>query len=419
MNNKIGTIGIIIFFMFTQVSYGGTDEDIFPQKEYVNQAERLGFPADIKLLILHADDIGLCEEANLAVVPYLENLRIQSASVMMPCEYSDEFMQWFKANADYDIGLHLTLTSTNESQIWRWSTVAEKESVPSLLDDDGFMWQSTAEVAQNAKTEEVEIEIHAQIEKALSLGVKPTHLDTHMGTLYASNAFTKVYMDVAGEYQIPAMVFDLSNDSIVQKLKSMGYPITDDLIAMTNYYSLPMLDDFDYIPKADSYEELRAHFFEQVKSLNPGITQIIFHPSVESDRLKEMLDSWQQRVWHAQLFNDPAVINFLVEEGILFTNWKKLMMRHSFSHVNKDDETCGDNAPCYATIQEAIDTAGSGATIKITEGSYGENLTLSSPKNLSFVGGWDSTFSTQSSITKIDSLKISSGVVTVESMVIQ
>ena len=215
-----------------------------------------------------------------------------------------------------------------------------------------------------------------------------------MGTLYASNAFSKIYMDIAEEYQIPAMVFDLSNDSIVQKFKEMGLPITDDLIAMSNDYSLPKLDDLDWVPNGDSYEELRAHFFELVRSLNPGITEIFFHPSVESDKLKEITDSWQQRVWEAQLFADPEVINFLKEEEIIFTNWKELMKRH-FSYVNKDDETCGDNTPCYPTIQEAIDAASSGATIKITQGSYGENLTLKSSKNLTLQGGWDSTFTTQ------------------------
>jgi len=395
VKNKTSIIGIIIFFMFIPLSYA-------------NQAEKLGFPAGRKVLILHADDIGMCEEANMAVIPYLENQQIQSASVMMPCEYCDEFMEWYKANADYDIGLHLTLTS--EWQTWRWGTVADKDSVPGLLDSDEFMWHSVAEVVQNAKPEEVEKEIRAQIEKALSLGVKPTHLDTHMGTLYASNAFSKIYMDIAEEYQIPAMVFDLSNDFIVQKLKKMGFPITDDFIAMSNDYSLPKLDDFDYVPNGDSYEELRAHFFEQVNSLNPGITEIIFHPSLESDKLKEITDSWQQRVWEAQLFADPEVINFLKEEKIISTNWKELMKRH-FSYVNKDDETCGDNTPCYLTIQEAIDAASSGATIKITQGNYGENLTLKASKNLTLQGGWDSTYTSPSGETKTNSMTIIDGTV--------
>jgi len=416
MNNKIGIIGIIIFFMFSLLSYGGTDQDTL-QKEYANQAEKLGFPAGRKVLILHADDIGMCEEANMAVIPYLENQQIQSASVMMPCEYSDEFMEWYKANADYDIGLHLTLTS--EWQTWRWSTVADKDLVPSLLNSDDFMWHSVAEVVQNAKPEEVEKEIRAQIEKALSLGVKPTHLDTHMGTLYHTDAFSKIFMDIADEYQIPALIFDLSNDSIIQKFEDMGIPITDYFIARCNDYSMPKLDDFEYIPGGNSYEEFRDNFFEVVKSLNPGIAEIIFHPSVESDKLKEITDSWQQRVWEAQLFADQEVIDFLNEEQIIFTNWKELMER-LFNYVNKDDETCADSTPCYPTIQEAIDAASSGAaTIKISEGSYDEALTLSSSKDLTLQGGWDSTFTSQPSSTTVNSLTISNGSITVDNLVIR
>ncbi len=416
MGIKIGIVGIIIFFMFSLLSYGGTDQDTL-QKEYANQAEKLGFPAGRKVLILHADDIGMCEEANMAVIPYLENQQIQSASVMMPCEYSDEFMEWYKANADYDIGLHLTLTS--EWQTWRWSTVADKDLVPSLLNSDEFMWHSVAEVVQNAKPEEVEKEIRAQIEKALSLGVKPTHLDTHMGTLYHIDAFSKIFMDIAEEYQIPALIFDLSNDSIIQKFEDRGIPITDYFIARCNDYSMPKLDDFEYIPGGNSYEEFRDNFFEVVTSLNPGIAEIIFHPSVESDKLKEITDSWQQRVWEAQLFADQEVIDFLREEQIIFTSWKELMER-LFNYVNKDDETCADNTPCYPTIQEAIDAASSGATtIKITEGSYDEALTLSSSKDLTLQGGWDSTFTSQPSTTTVNSLTISNGSITVENLVIQ
>ena len=415
MKNKNRIIGIIIFFLCVLPSHGRTDQDPL-QREYANQAERLGFPAGSRVLILHADDIGMCQEANEAVIPYLVNQQIQSGSVMMPCAYSDVFMQWFKANADYDIGLHLTLTS--EWETWRWSTVADKENVPGLLDGDGFMWHSVAEVVQNADPEEVETEIRAQIRKALSLGIKPTHLDTHMGTLYASNAFSKIYMDIAEEYRIPAMVVDFSNEAIVEKFKAMGYPITDDLIAMTKKYSLPKLDDYDSVPVGTSYEEVRALFFEQVESLNSGITEIIFHPSVESEKLKEITDSWQQRVWEARLFSDPEVIHFLKEEGIIFTTWRELMER-SFSYVSKDDGTCSDNTPCYPSIQEAMDAATSENTIKITQGNYGESLTLSSSKSLTLRGGWDSTFTTHSSNTSINSLILGSGVVTVDSMVIE
>lgn len=404
--------------MFILLSHGGTDQDTL-QKEYANQAERLGFPAGRKVLILHADDIGMCEEANIAVIPNLENNYIQSASVMMPCEYSDEFMQWYKTNPGYDIGLHLTLTS--EWKTWRWGSVANKTTVPSLLDNDGFMWRSVAEVVQNAKPEEVKKEIRAQIESALSMSVKPTHLDTHMATLYASDEFSKIYLDLAEEYQIPALAFDMSSDSIIQKFHELNLPITDKLITRLNNYDMPKIDFFEYIPGGNTYEEFRNGFFNLVKYLDYGITEIIFHPSINSDKLKDITADWQQRVWESQLFSDPEVIEFLKEEQIIFTNWKELMKRHFISYVNKDDETCGGNTPCYSTIQAAIDAAETESVIRILQGTFDEEIIMDQAYDLTLSGGWDSTFTTQSSNTVINSLTITgtSGTVEIENIALQ
>lgn len=81
--------------------------------------------------------------------------------------------------------------------------------------------------------------------------------------------------------------------------------------------------------------------------------------------------------------------------------------------------SCGGNTPCYATIQEAINSAASGAIIKIAEGVYAEHVYLSSPKTLTLQGGWNAGFTVQISNTKIDSLTITSGTVTAEYLVCQ
>jgi len=135
--------------------------------------------------------------------------------------------------------------------------------------------------------------------------------------------------------------------------------------------------------------------------------------------LKEITDSWQQRVWEGQLFSDQKVIDFLREEQIIFTTWKELMERYFIGYVNRDDEACGDSTPCYPAIQEAIDAANSGATIKIAEGSYDEALTSSSSKDLTLQGGWDSIFTSQSLTTTVNSLTISNGSITVDNLIIQ
>ncbi|MEM9718492.1 MAG: polysaccharide deacetylase family protein [Bacteroidota bacterium] len=289
-------------------------------------AERLGYPKDKVVLILHADDIGMCKEANISAQQYLKGGHIQSAAVMMPCEYAEEMMEWTKENPQHDIGVHLTLTS--EWKTWRWAGISPSDSIPGLLDSEGKLWRKVIQVAMNASADEVETEIRAQVEKALSLGYSPSHMDTHMGTLYANAKYTQAYLKVAEEYQIPAMVLDMNNPAIVEGFKAQGYPIDKEMIGYVNAYTLPKLDYFSSAPNGDSYEDKCLKFRELISSLQPGLTEIIFHPSVETENLKKITNSWQQRVWEAQMFADPEMKKFLQEKGIIFTNWIEIMERH-------------------------------------------------------------------------------------------
>jgi predicted glycoside hydrolase/deacetylase ChbG (UPF0249 family) len=179
----------------------------------------------------------------------------------------------------------------------------------------------------HASAAEVETEIRAQIEKSIKLGHRPTHIDTHMGTLYGSPDYAKVFLKVAQEYNIPANAIDLSVPEVASKFKKQGYPINEELVGFVDAYRLPKLDDFTSVPSGRTYEEKRANFFALVKSLNSGLTEIIFHPSVETDNLRTITGSWQQRVWEADLFSDPEVHKFFKQEGIMITNWKEIMKR--------------------------------------------------------------------------------------------
>ncbi len=297
-----------------------------PESSPSTQAERLGFPSGKKVLILHADDAGMCEEANIAVERYLETGQIQAAAVMAPCPKADEFIEWAKAHKGVDVGMHLTLTS--EWKTYRWGPVSDPAEVPGLIDPEGNLWPEVPDVVQHATAAEVEKEIRTQIEKALAMGYRPTHIDTHMGTLYGTPEFAKAFFKVALEYQIPANAIDLSDSAIAAHFKAAGYPITDEVVAALEHYSLPKLDFFTSVPEGSTYEEKRENFFNLVKSLPAGLTEIIFHPSIESENLKSITNSWQQRVWEAELFADPVVKEFFKKEGILFTNWIELMKRN-------------------------------------------------------------------------------------------
>ncbi len=329
-SHLLKSMALISFLVLIVSAYANKQSGLKQKNEYMTNAVKLGFPEDKKVLILHVDDAGMCAEANIATQRYLENHQVQSAAAMITCPNFEEFADWKKEHPDADAGLHLTLTS--EWKTYRWGPVANPSKIPGLIDPDGKLWPEVPDVVAHASAEEVEIEIRAQIEKALELGFKPDHIDTHMGTLYGSPAYVKVFFKIAEEYGIPANAIDLSDPDVANKFKQTGYPVNDEMIKLINAYSLPKLDNFTSVPKGSTYKEMRANFFELVKSLKPGLTEIIFHPSIESDNLKTITNSWQQRVWEAELFSDPEVINFFKEQGVIFTNWKDIMKRFKESN---------------------------------------------------------------------------------------
>lgn len=288
-------------------------------------AEKLGFPQGKKVLLLHMDDAGMCPEANAAVENYIEKEYLLSAAVMMPCENAADFLIWAKKYPMADIGAHLTLTS--EWKNYRWGPVSNPAKIPGLVDPDGKFYHEVPEVVIHASAKEVETEIRAQIEKAISLGHKPTHIDTHMGTLYGSADYVKAFIKVAEEYHIPANIIDLSDPAVAAKFKQAGYPINEEVINIVREYRLPKLDNFTSVPQGPTYAEKQTNFFKLVKSLNAGLTEIIFHPASLSENLKSITGTWQQRVWEGKLFVDPVVRQYFKDEGIVITNWKEIMKR--------------------------------------------------------------------------------------------
>ena len=294
-------------------------------QENKTSAVKLGFPKGKIVLLLHIDDAGMCPEANTATQNYLGKGYLHSAAVMMPCPSAGAMIEWAKSHRSEDIGLHLTLTS--EWSNYRWGSVTDPSKVPGLIDPDGKLWHEVPDVAMHASDAEVETEIRAQIEKSIAMGYRPSHIDTHMGTLYGTPGYVKAFLKVAQEYNIPANVIDLTYPEVAEKFKQMGYPVNDEVIKLVADYKLPRLDNFTSIGEGKTYEEKRANFFKLVESLKEGLTEIIFHPSVPTENMKTITGTWQQRGWEAELFSDPEVIHYFKDKGIIITNWKEIMNR--------------------------------------------------------------------------------------------
>lgn len=294
------------------------------QSDAKTWAERLGWPAGKRVVIFHADDIGMCYEANQAAQGALERGEYKSAAAMVPCPWFNEMAAWCVKHPNYDVGLHLTLTS--EWRFYRWGPSGPRDKEKGLIDPMGYLFRSVPEVARSASATEVGSEIRAQLARARALGMKPSHIDTHMGTVYARPDYTQVYMKIAADEQIPAMVIEMTPKN-VDKFRKQGYPITEQSVKMVADYPLPKLDDFHSVGPGNTYDDKREKFFVQLREFSPGLQEIIYHPSVETEGLKQITNSWQQRVWEHKLFTDPVVQQFIKDQGIIVTNWKEVMER--------------------------------------------------------------------------------------------
>jgi predicted glycoside hydrolase/deacetylase ChbG (UPF0249 family) len=166
--------------------------------------EKLGFSKDSKLLILHADDLGMSHSENSATIYGMEHGSINSASIMVPTPWFSEIAAYARAHPMADLGLHLTLTS--EWSYLKWGPVASKSEVPGLVNKNGFLFSSVDSVHRSATTAEVEKELRAQIEKAKQFGVDFTHLDSHMGTIFGKAEFLKVLIKLGREYKVPVLL---------------------------------------------------------------------------------------------------------------------------------------------------------------------------------------------------------------------
>ena len=289
-------------------------------------AEKLGWkPTDI-VLILHVDDVGMSHSSNAGWIEASEKGLANSFSIMMPCPWVPEIALYLKERPHLDAGLHLTLTS--EWKLYRWGPLAGKSAVPGLVDEQGCLWRSVELVTQHASADEVEVEIRAQIERAEQLGINITHLDSHMGTLFARRDYFERFAKVGIEKQIPILAAGghlthaaRENPRAVEALKPMAKKIWDS--------GLPVLDDVHTATYDWSPAEKKQRFLELIRELKPGLTEILFHCSIPTDVFPLITSSSESRHADAQILMDGDVETAMMERQILFTTWRELKDRRA------------------------------------------------------------------------------------------
>lgn len=274
-------------------------------------AERLGYPADSKLLIVHADDLAVAHSEDIASFDALNKGAATSASIMVPCPWLSEVADYAKAHPDADLGLHLTLTS--EWKTYRWGSVASKDQVPSLYGSDGYLWPETQPATQHIKPEEAERELRAQIEKAVQMGIHPTHVDSHMGVLFSSPDLMAVYLKVAHEYKLPF-------------LGMLGPNVPPAIGAMFTEKDV-LLDSVVMASPNVPAAKWKDFYLNAIKDLKPGLTEFIVHLGHDDAELQAISvehpdygSAWRQRDY--DVITSPEFKNALEANHIVLVHYK-------------------------------------------------------------------------------------------------
>jgi chitin disaccharide deacetylase len=284
-------------------------------------AQRMGYGPNDKVLLIHADDVGMSHNVNIATMEALKHGMVTSASIMVPCPWLLEIVTYAKAHPEVDFGLHLTLTS--EWKNYRWRPVAPHDKVKGLLDPEGYMWRSERDTAKNATPQEIETELRAQIDRALVLGLKPTHLDTHMGTLYTRKDFFDVYTKLGKEYGIPVMAMRATPEAIAYG-KATGSPIGEGALNAIEADGFVLLDYLATGVPGKTFAERKVSYINFLKSLKPGLTMLIIHLGLDDPELKAITGAWEARWSDFQTFKDPEIAALIKEQGIKLTTWREM-----------------------------------------------------------------------------------------------
>ncbi|MEM8506665.1 MAG: polysaccharide deacetylase family protein [Bacteroidota bacterium] len=281
-----------------------------------NVAEKLGYPPDTKLLIIHADDLGVTHSENAASIVGMTEGCVNSGSIMVPCPWFMEIAKTAAANPAMDIGVHLTLTS--EWATFKWGPVAGQSKVPSLVDRNGYFFDNVPEVAEKGDAMEVKVELTYQINMALANHIEVTHLDTHMGALLANKGFLKSYLEIGNQFQLPVLVSKelprIEDPEIVALLQAGNQVVADRVIGAS--------------PR--DFESGMDTFYKTVlTNLEPGFTVLLIHLAYDDAEMQAVTidhPNWGAAWRQADLdfFKSAQCADLLAENKVVLLQWREI-----------------------------------------------------------------------------------------------
>ncbi|HVC32205.1 MAG TPA: ChbG/HpnK family deacetylase [Chloroflexota bacterium] len=277
-------------------------------------AERLGYPADAKLLIVNGDDIGMCHAANVATVAGLTRGLLTAASLMVPCPWALEAVE---LAAGLDVGVHLTITAEWRTYRWGPMTAAGRDPHSGLVDPEGCYWHRGAPIHEHGDPRAARAEAEAQVEWALARGVDVTKLDDHMGVFGSHPDFLVIYVDLARRYRLPLRL------GAERRLVERGQSALAEVV-MAARAELLAPDHMAGLPLSEP-ERLEGFMIQAIRGLKPGVTEFVLHAAAAGDELTAIAPDAAARVEAHRLVVASEPVRRAVEtEGIKLIGYREL-----------------------------------------------------------------------------------------------
>lgn len=282
---------------------------------------RLGFRADDRVVIIHADDLGMCQATLPAVAELFDAGLVSSAATMVPCPWFPAVAAYARTTPSADIGVHTTLTC--EWDAYRWGPLSTRDPASGLLDDEGYLPRTTPAVQAQADPSAVAAELNAQLDRALAAGIDVTHIDSHMGAAFAPH-FLPAYLAAAARVQVPPLVPRLS----AERMREQGMP--EEMIAFARK-AIPQLEAQGVV-MADHlvgmplgrHEDRVETAKRLLGSLPPGLIYFIIHPAIDTPELRAIASDWRARVADYQAFCSAELRAWVRNQGIHVIGWRPI-----------------------------------------------------------------------------------------------
>ena len=269
----------------------------------ISLAERLGYDASQKLVIISCDDLGSCHAANMGVYSAIRNGIASCASVMVPAPWARHAADMYEGE---DIGVHITLNA--EHPLYRWGPITH---APSLLSGDGGFPRNVDDLWEHADPAEVLRECRAQIERATIWGFDVSHLAPHLSVITLRPEFFDIYLELAVEFQLPIRL------PSTLTAEQAGFPFRR--LAAEEGIVFP--DHFDHDWRAGSRERV----YNAIRKLQPGVTEIHIQPSIDTAEVRALTDHAEEWIDDLDLaLYDTTVTGLLQEQDAVVIGYREL-----------------------------------------------------------------------------------------------